>query len=401
MQGNDDGPSHGVPTKSDASKAKGTFVQKEFAMTRGLSGTARFVGVVCLLWPMWLLAGTGDRSTTVQTAVGGMAARHVNNGTWLDYAYVSEAEYWTNVPQVAALMKESYHVSYWFLNVGSINQSGRLIGGVSNVVNFLNTLQGWEEQNHYHFKLFAWLNANRPKVDVTNPAVRANMVEECRRLVTTKGPDSYIAGANRTFDGIQMDYEPCGPRDNVFDALVSFFDQVHAKFATIGMANKLTSFTSEKYGTNNTEWVWTPQYYYDMAPHVDLLCAMTYDTGIKIGAEYQDWIEYQTTNILRAVSGQWWGNDTQHPPPTNHIKVMIGFPAFPNSTWHTNAAENIVFASSGVEAALADLSKRGDISLKYFEGAAVYAHSDGTGTNGYANNNTDWRWFKERWLGSP
>ena len=78
---------------------------------------------------------------------------------------------------------------------------------------------------------------------------------------------------------------------------------------------------------------------------------------------------------------------------------MIGFPAFPNSKWHTNTAENIVFASSGVKAALADLSKRGDNSVAYFEGAAVYLQSNGTGTNGYANNNTDWRWFQEQWLG--
>jgi len=373
-------------------------VRNKLAMTRKLLGTVRSVGVVCLLWPMWLLAGTGDSSSG--SSPGSATVRYVNNGTWLDYAYLSEAEYWTNVPQVATQMRDSCHVSYWFLNVGSMDQTGKLKGGVSNVVHFLDTLKGWEDQNHYRFKVFAWLNANRPKVDVTNPAVRANMVEECGKLVSTNVPNSYIAGANRAFDGIQLDYEPCGPADNVFDSLVGFFDQVHGKLVAIGMGSTLTSFTAEKYGTNNSEWVWTPQYYYDMAPHLDLLCAMTYDTGIKVGPEYQDWMEYQTTNILRAVSGKWWGNDAQHPPPTNHVKVMIGFPAFPNSTWHTNAAENVIFASSGVKAALATLSGRGDNSAGYFEGAAVYAHSDGTGTNGYANNGTDWRWFREQWLGT-
>lgn len=369
-------------------------MHKRLAMTRKRLGTMRSVSLIGLLWPLWLLAGTGDSSNRSP------AAWYTNNGTWLDYAYLSEAEYWTNVPQVAALMKDSYHVSYWFLNVGSIDPTGKLKGRVSNAVNFLNTLNGWEERNNYHFKVLAWLNANRPKVDVTNPSVRANMVEECGKLVSTNAPNSYIAGANRAFDGIQLDYEPCGPADNVFDSLVSFFDQVHAKFAAGGLGNKLTSFTSEKYGTNNSEWVWSPQYYYDMAPHLDLLCAMTYDSGIKIGSEYQDWMEYQTTNVLRAVSGKWWNNDAQHPPPTNHPKVMIGFPAFPNSKWHTNTAENIVFASSGVKAALADLSKRGDNSAGYFDGAAVYAYSDGTGTNGYSNIATDWRWFQEHWLNS-
>jgi hypothetical protein len=376
---------------------------REIALPTGLtdaSGSPRtswLVCILCLLWPAVLLASAGDSSAASLTG-GDAAGRHTDNGTWLDYAYLSEAGYWTNVPQVAAQMKEGCQVPYWFLNVGSIDETGKLKGRVSNVVNFLNTLKCWEDHNDYHFKVFAWLNANRPKVDVTNPAVRAAMVEECGKLVSTKVLNSYIAGANRTFDGIQLDYEPCGPRDNVFDSLVNFFDQVHAKFAAIGVTDKLTSFTAEKYGTNDSEWVWTPQYYYNMAPHLDLLCAMTYDTGIKIGSEYQDWMEYQTTNILRAVSGKWWNNDAQHPSPTNHVKVMIGFPAFPNSKWHTNAAENVVFASAGLKAALADLSREGDNSTRYFEGAALYAHSDGTGTNGYANNDTDWRWFREQWL---
>lgn len=367
--------------------------------------TIRWLGSLCLLsvtvllWPMTLFADAGRPSGGSSKEVA--AVQYTNNGTWLDYAYLSKAAFWTNVPQVATAMEESYQVPYWFLNVGSMDASGRLVGGVSNVVNFLNTLKGWEDRNGYHFKVFAWLNANRPKVDVTNLAVRSNMVEECAKLVSTNEPNSYIAGARRTFDGIQLDYEPCGPRDNVFDSLVNFFDRVRSKFAAIGMGNKLTSFTAEKYGTNDSEWVWSPQYYYDMAPHLDLLCAMTYDTGIKVGSEYQDWMEDQTTNILRAVSGKWWDNDAQHPAPKNRVKVMIGFPAFPNSKWHTNTAENVIFASSGVKAALAGLSKRGDGSVAYFEGAAVYAYSDGTGTNGYSNVNTDWRWWREKWLRSP
>jgi hypothetical protein len=377
-------------------KTRSILVHISLTIGRKLSGTARSISVICLLWPMWLLAGTGDSLSGSPTGVG--AARYTNNGTWLAYAYLSKAGYWTNVPQVATQMKERYQVPFWFLNVGSMDASGKLVGGVSNVVNFLDALKGWEDQNGYHFKVFAWLNANWPKVDVTNPAVRSNMVEECGKLVSTNVPNSYIAGASRAFDGIQLDFEPCGPRDKVFDSLISFFDQVHTEFATIGVGNKLTSFTSQKYGTNNSEWAWSPQFYYDMAPHLNLLCAMTYDSGIKIGSDYRDWMEYETTNILRAVSGKWWDNDAQHPPPSNGVKVMIGFPAFPNSKWHTNAAENVVFASSGVKAALADLTKRGDNSAGYFEGAAVYLHSDGTGTNGYANNHTDWRWFKEQWL---
>ena len=152
-------------------------------MTRKLLRTARSIGVVCLLWPPQLLADKGGASAGSPTGI--TAPRYTNNGTWLDYGYLSKPEYWTQVPQVAAQMKE-YQVPFWFLNVGSINDGGKLVGGVSNAVNFLNTLKRWEDRNDYHFKVFAWLNANWPKVDITNAAVRANMVEECGKLVSTK-----------------------------------------------------------------------------------------------------------------------------------------------------------------------------------------------------------------------
>jgi len=60
---------------------------------------------------------------------------------------------------------------------------------------------------------------------------------------------------------------------------------------------------------------------------------MTYTTGETSGAAYRDWIAGQTREILRAVSGESWG-DAAHPRPANDPRVFIGLPAMPASAYH-------------------------------------------------------------------
>ncbi len=315
----------------------------------------------------------------VSRAVYPGTATYTNNAMWLGYAYLSTQSYWLSVPQVAYQMRTNYCVPYWFLNVGTLDNTGRLTGSTptATVTNFLNTLKTWENQQGYQFKVLAWLNADSSVVDVTSPSVRSNIVDECKKLVSTSWLNSYVAGASRTFDGMQLDLEPAGLNTNLFNGLVTLFDQVRAGFGSIGMSSKLTSFTAPKYGTANSSY-WSADNYYAMASHLDLLVAMTYDSGLTTGAAYQSWIQDQATNVLRAVSGKNWNNDALHPAPTNGVKVLIGFPAFPNSSFHTNTAENIFYAAPGVNAGLSNLQTIADFSTNYFQGAAVFLLSDGT-----------------------
>jgi PKD repeat protein len=339
------------------------------------------------------------------------SANHTNNATWLGYAYVDTESYWSQVPQLAFQMETNYRVGYWFLNVGSLGTNGVLEGSVSSVTNFLNTLNTWENQQGYQFKVFAWINGDMPysggptsgQVNVNIASVATNIVMEAEKLVSTNVAGSYIAKATRAFDGVQLDLEPAGPNgsDTQFFNIEQMIVNIKSAFRSLGVGNKLTSFTSPTYtisSTNNNVWNWPPMYYYAMGTNIDLLVAMTYDTGFTSGSQYQSWIQDQTTNILKMVSGRYWNNDSLHPAPTNGVEVMTGFPAFPNSSNHTNTAENISFAAPGVQAGLTNLQSRGDLSTNYFLGAAVYLQSDGTGSDGYASYDTDWFWFGQYWL---
>jgi PKD repeat protein len=338
-------------------------------------------------------------------------ANYTNNATWLGYNYLGTQSYWSQVPQLAFQMKTNYRVPYWFINVGSLGTNGVLQGSVAGVTNFLNTLKTWENQQGYQFKVLAWVNGDMPYsggptsglVNVNIASVASNIVMEAEKLVSTNVAGSYIAHATRAFDGVQLDLEPSGPNgsDTQFWNIVQMVVNIKSAFRSLGVGNKLTSFTSPSYtttSTNNTIWDWPPMYYYAMGTNIDLLCAMTYDTGYTSGSQYQNWIQDQTTNILKMVSGSYWNTNSLHPAPTNDVQVMIGFPAFPNSSDHTNTAENISFAAPGVQAGLTNLQSRGDLSTNYFLGAAVYLQNDGTGDDGYASYDTDWWWFGQYWL---
>ncbi|MBV8451447.1 MAG: hypothetical protein JOZ29_04145, partial [Deltaproteobacteria bacterium] len=253
------------------------------------------------------------------------------------------------------------------------------------------------------FKVLAWINGSLTAtdadyIDVGNAATRQAIVDECDKLVSASVAGSYVAGAARTFDGIQIDFEPSGLDSTRFDNLKMLMDDIHNAMSVY--PGKLTSFVAPKYkyGTAN-EWFWSPSFYYFMGRHVDIMAAMTYDSGITTGnPDYQNWMRDQTASILRSVSGKFWNNDAGHPAPDNDVRVMLGFPAFPANAYHDIAAENIKYAAPGVDAGLNGLASNRDLSRAYFQGAAVFLHTDGTGADHYASKSTDWWWFGHYWL---
>ena len=313
--------------------------------------------------------------------------------------------YVDNVGTLAQDMKDNYSVLYWFVNVGKVNSSGKLIGGpngLTKTVAFLNALNDWETSHGYKFKLFAWINGtltttDADYVDVSKAITRQAIVDECTKLISTAGAGSYVLGAARTFDGIQIDFEPSGQDSARFDNLKTLMDDIRRGMNAY--PEKLTSFVAPKYkfGTPS-QWFWGSSFYYFMGRHVDILAAMTYDSEERPGNLYENWMRDQTTSILRSVSGKLWHNDPDHPSPENGIKIMLGFPAFPANAHHDVEAENIKFAAPGVDAGLETLERSGDPSRDYFQGAAVYLYTDGTGKDHYAGKSTDWWWFGHYWL---
>jgi hypothetical protein len=173
-------------------------------------------------------------------------------------------------------------------------------------------------------------------------------------------------------------------------------DELRAGLASVGRSDALLSIAAHKLGTSNS-YFWSPSFYYQMAPHVDVLASMTYNSGSLSGADYQAWIRDETTQTLKAVSGQAW-SDGSHPPPSNQVEVLFGLPAYPANANHDPASENIQYGALGMKQGMQDLANANDPSTSYLNGAAVYLTTKGVDNDGYARWSTEWFWFGRYWL---
>ncbi|MFH1497528.1 MAG: hypothetical protein ABII82_06845 [Verrucomicrobiota bacterium] len=322
---------------------------------------------------------------------------HTDNGAFLNYAYIKYASQNALLTEVIDNLAHDYETTYLFMNCGPLGSSGRLAGGsaqVANVAGMLNTIKRWEDANPGRkFKVLAWFGADMIPtdadfVDVSNFLIREAIANECAKFTSATSQGSYVAGASRVFDGVLFNPEPIGGNDAVatvrFNNLKTVMDRVRARIT----GAKVAGFCPPKYSTTSGKsvWWWSPTYYYYMALHCDLLVAMTYNSGQSTAAGYQTWMQNQTRDILRAVSGKYWTSG--HPAPTNGVKVMIGFPAYPaNGTVHNTSAENTRNAAIGTTAGLAATD---ELSRGYFQSAAVYLTTNGSGSDGYASWDVDW-----------
>jgi hypothetical protein len=329
---------------------------------------------------------------------------HKNNGAYLGHAYVSTASFLNaNVATMASNMQYKYATNRLFVICGNINSSGNLTNGssaVPQITAFLNSIAAWESSNPgYHFQVFAYLSgsltAGSSFIDVSNSSVRSNIAAEADRFTDASVSGSYVAGVNRTFDGVFIDFEPSGgtsaAANTQFNNLTLLMDGIQASIGS----QKLVAFAAPQYSTSTSSaYYWSPDFYYGMAGHVGLLLAMEYDTQIIGGPAYQAWIQAQTISILQAVSGEYW-NDSSHLPPTNNVKVLFSVPAYSdNPPNHVAAAENTLYAMPGISTGLTSLDPT---ALSYFAAAIVYLTTNGSGTDGYASYSNDWTNFAANW----
>ncbi|HBG26673.1 MAG: hypothetical protein A2Y10_18445 [Planctomycetes bacterium GWF2_41_51] len=328
------------------------------------------------------------------------AGDFTQNGVFLSHNYVKYQSYVNLVPTLGYNMNVNYRCKYLFVNAGMLNSNGVITNAateLAKVKDFLNAVKTYENSSGFQFIVIGWISGDKNNLAISNSAIRSAIVSECKKFVSATVPGSYVSGANRVFDGISMDIEPSGNDDTYYNHYKTLMDDIRASFNASGLSSKLTSVCAHKYGTGSI-YHWSPVYYYYMARRVNFIAAMTYNSNSSSAAAYQTWIGDQTYYILRAVSGKYW-DDEAHPVPTNGVKILIGFPAYPASASHNPAYENARYAALGTLEGLDDLeADASDPSENYFKAGFLYLHTDGTGGDNYANYSTDWWWWGRYWL---
>jgi hypothetical protein len=318
-----------------------------------------------------------------------------SNAVWIAREYVTQPEHVRLVPDMATHFKD-LGIKYIFVNTAFFSKTGGTDVVSRQLTPFLDEIGRWEAANHYTFVVLLWLNGTVDKekprcIDIAQPDLRRALVDESMRYMDAAVKGSYIAGTKRPNDGVMIDIEPAGGDPVLFKNLNTLMQEIKQ---AAGPSRKI-GFAAHKIG-NLGIWQFSEVYYHYLARNVDYIASMTYNSGKKTPEDYQDWMKMQTRNVLRAVSGAAWNNDANHPAPTNGVKVFIGLSVYPTDPINHRAGIEVIQAgAAGIKEGLAELD---DASRSYFEGAHLYAHSDGVSDDGYAKWTTDWEDFRTFWL---
>jgi spore germination protein YaaH len=275
-----------------------------------------------------------------------------NNGLWLRY-------YWawgkhTDAEQEALVERlRAHQIKYAYFHVLDTKSDGTLSErketGASKITALLRSRLP-------ETKSIAWVyvaSFGKNKNDLSNPAVRKNLIDQARWLTEVCG-----------FDGIQWDYEFCFNGDAGFIKLMEETRQE--------LPNAFLS-TATPMWYPGTLWGWSDAYYGQVARHADQIAVMCYDSWFYLPRAYVWLVAQQAVHVTQAA------RDTR-------CKVILGLPVYEDATVaHHKSTENLFHGLIGVYQGMADPNTIKD----RFEGIALFAD--------YTTDEQEWQLYDHDW----
>ncbi len=195
---------------------------------------------------------------------------------------------------------------------------------------------------------YAWVGQIRSKIDLDDPAVRAQIVDSCQWLL------------EQGFEGLHFDIEPIREDDTAFLLLLQEL-QVALPDAPVSVAmdewqpHGISQWVASYFDVS-IESYWSTEQVENILPYVDQLVVMTYDTGFRDPRLFSWWVEQQTLALSKRV-----GPD---------VELFIGVPCYNEGARFDPLAENIASSLLGYERGVQNLrTKTANVS-----GLAIYPY---------------------------
>lgn len=208
-------------------------------------------------------------------------------------------------------------------------------------------------------RAIAWVYIGSAQVNLDNPEVRKQLVEEFRWLVKDCG-----------FDGIQVDYEfaICGSQ-----GLLRLLEETRQMLPKEGLLSVATPMWYP-----GILWGWSDEYFQEVARRCDQIAVMCYDSYLYLPRAYVWLVSQQALHVT---------TDCAKANPA--CKVVLGLPTYDNQTLsHHPYCESLKNALRGVQQGLADKKA----TPEAFEGIAMFAD--------YTTDDREWSQYEEYWLGT-
>ncbi len=231
---------------------------------------------------------------------------------------------------------ETHNIQTLYFHVGPIDPAGQFAQDLVLPLPELSTLN------------LAWIGQLRGEIELHNPEVRASIIQSSKWLV------------DHGFDGIHLNIEPVARDDESFvelaqelraalpDAYLSIAMDEWQPHSLSRLASKLLEERIESY--------WSTEQVKTIAPSVDELVVMTYDTKFGDPKLYEWWVEQQTLAL------------SQRMPEGTTLRV--GIPSYEEGLGINPFAENIKTGVTGYLKGVKNLRTK----AKNIQGLAIYSY---------------------------
>lgn len=284
----------------------------------------------------------------------GYSANKGENGLWLSSDWYDDkaADYGAMADRL-----KSAQVRYAYFHVHNIDRNGKLVVSArANASAIVTAIHNLAPRTLAIAWVYAGNRSGRGLVDLSKPAVRAQMVREAVRLTTTGG-----------FDGVQWDYEICPDGDRYF---LDLLQQTKAALPTGKILCAATPILLP-----HVPYCWSDSYYGKVTKNCDQIDVMCYDSAATFPRAYEWLTAYDTAGVLRIAAKS-----------NPRCRVLIGAPTYPEWTLsHNPHAESLELALRGIRAGVSDAGP----SRKSFAGIAIFAD--------YTTSSSDWKTYRKWW----
>jgi len=282
------------------------------------------------------------------------------NAMWLRHSWVDTDQSWESIADMVHGL-EKHGIKSAYVHSGPIDPNG-MVPDYRYVYakQFLDRAKAINPKIQY----YAWLGQKRSLVDLDNKKIRKNIVKISRLLVGDIG-----------FDGIHYDFEPVSGHDTGFINLVKETDTgITPRPISIAIEEYIPSIMTKALSIiAETKDNVSKELLLEIAPHIDQLVVMTYDTKMDDPWKYSWLVKQEVIAITRLLP---------------EMNIFIGVPTYDDQKPSFNPeAENI---STGLNGVIAGLNSRRSIR-DAIRGVAIYAN--------WETDMEEWKVYRQLWQG--
>ena len=248
-----------------------------------------------------------------------------------------------------------YGIRYAFVHVGPVARDGTLpdLPGAT-----LGVLRHGAEDT----RLLAWVGARVDRIDLTDPAFKANLWKTIATL------------QSEGFDGVHFDFEPMHDFENGY---LEILDGVRAEMGEgfiISQATPRAGPFGIVFGPLKPSF-WSEEFYRQTMERSDQTVVMAYDTNLGFRSGYVTFVRHQTNLMI-----DWACTTPDH-------EALIGVPTHEDVPLYSDPKiENLATALPGVRSALESRLHESEC----ISGVAVYAN--------WVTDESEWRDYETHWM---